>query len=150
MGYTVGVMAAGYPRPLVAIAAATVLALGVRGGVRRIVRVEVRGESMAPTLRPGDRMVAVRGLRARPGDIVAARDPRTPSRMLIKRVAAIDADRRLYLAGDHPSASTDSRTFGSVARSDMVGRVVWRYWPGDRRGPLARTDPPWGRRQAFR
>ncbi|HVL03298.1 MAG TPA: nickel-type superoxide dismutase maturation protease [Acidimicrobiales bacterium] len=143
-------MAAGYPRPLVTIAAATVLALGVRCGVRRVVRVEVQGHSMAPTLWPGDRMVAVRGLQARQGDIVAARDPRTPSRMLIKRVAAIDADRRLHLAGDDPSASTDSRTFGPVAGSDLVGRVVWRYWPGDRRGPLPRADPPGGRRQAFR
>ena len=143
-------MAAGYPRPLMAIAAATVLALGVRCGVRRVIRVEVQGDSMAPTLRPGDRMVVVRGLQARRGDIVAARDPRTPSRMLIKRVAAIDADRRLHLAGDDPSASTDSRTFGPVAGSDLVGRVVWRYWPGDRRGPLPRADPPGGRRQAFR
>ncbi|HEV2809995.1 MAG TPA: nickel-type superoxide dismutase maturation protease [Acidimicrobiales bacterium] len=143
-------MTAGYQRPLVAIAGATVLVLGVRCGVRRVIRVEVQGESMAPTLRPGDRMVAVRGLPARKGDIVAARDPRTPSRMLVKRVAAIDADRRLHLAGDDPSASTDSRRFGPVGRSDMVGRVVWRYWPEHRRGPLSRTHPPGGRRQGFR
>ena len=143
-------MAAGYPRPLVAIAAATVLALGVRCGVRSVIRVEVQGDSMAPTLRPGDRMVAVRGLQARPGDIVAARDPRAPSRMLVKRVAYIDADRRLHLAGDDPSASTDSRTFGPVTGSDLVARVVWRYWPRARRGPLPRTGPPGGRRQAFR
>ena len=143
-------MAAGYPRPLVAIAGATVLAFGVGYGLRCIVRVEVQGESMAPALRPGDRMVAVRGLPARQGDIVAARDPRTPSRVLIKRVAAVDAARCLHLAGDDPSASTDSRTFGPLARSEVVGRVVWRYWPTDRRGPVTRTHPPGGARQAFR
>ncbi|CAN5149272.1 hypothetical protein BH24ACT1_BH24ACT1_06610 [soil metagenome] len=132
VGYTVGVIVAGYPRRLLGMAAATAVTLGVR----HIIRVEVRGWSMAPSLRPGDRMVAVRGLEGRPGDIVAVHDPRVPTRMLVKRVAAVDADHRLFLAGDAPSASTDSRSFGPVLPSSVAGRVVWRYWPWEDRGPL--------------
>lgn len=101
---------------------------------RRLVRVEVGGRSMAPALQPGDRVLVVRGLRPRPGDVVAVTDPRLRSRLLVKRVRAIGADRRLELVGDNAVASTDSRTFGSVPHTLVTGRVVWRYWPPHRRG----------------
>ena len=103
---------------------------------RRLVRVEVSGHSMAPQLRPGDRVVALRGLPVRPGDVVAAIDPRDRSRLLVKRVAAVRPDRSLVLAGDNAVASTDSRSFGSVPAPLVRGRVVWRYLPRDRRGPV--------------
>ena len=58
---------------------------------RSVRRFEVTGSSMAPALRPGDRVVVVRvpwRLQPwpKPGDIVAVRDPRLPSRILVKRV----------------------------------------------------------------
>jgi hypothetical protein len=31
--------------------------------------------------------------------------------------------------GDHRSDSTDSRVFGFIARDDIIGRAVVRYWP---------------------
>jgi nickel-type superoxide dismutase maturation protease len=119
-----------YPRLLFIIAAGAVVALAWRD----VIRVEVQGESMAPTLRPGDRMLALVRFRGRPGDIVAVRDPRLPSRILVKRVATVEADRSLRLHGDDPDASTDSRSFGPVSATLVLGRVVWRYWPPDRRG----------------
>ena len=99
---------------------------------------------MAPALLPGDRLVVV-GLPwlpqpwPKPGAVVAVRDPRLPSRILIKRVSAIDRRRgTLEVVGDHRRASTDSRTFGPVPRSSVVGRAVYRYAPPGRSGPA-----PW-------
>ena len=134
VGYTDGVTAGGYPRRLLGMAVAAG-AIAVAG--RQVTRVEGRGRSMAPTLLPGDRMVAITCLRGRPGDIVAVRDPRLPSRLLVKRVAAVEADAGLQLSGDDPAASTDSRTFGAIPPALVAGRVVWRYWPPERRGTMA-------------
>src|SRR5204863_91659 len=82
--------------------------------LRRIGRVEVTGDSMLPTLLPGDRLFVVQGLRARPGDLVTLPDPRGPARVVVKRVASIAGDGTVVVRGDHPGASTDSRTFGPV------------------------------------
>ena len=96
---------------------------------------------MAPALHPGDRLVVL-GLPwlaqpwPRPGTVVAVRDPRVPGRILVKRVTAIH--RRagtLEVAGDARAASTDSRSFGPVPRSSLIGRAVYRYAPPGRSGP---------------
>jgi len=92
--------------------------------------VEVRGNSMAPTLVPGDRLLVERlsyRLRApRVGDVVLAADPRTPRRELVKRVALINGE-AVTLIGDNRSASTDSLAFGEVSRGAIAWRVVVRY-----------------------
>ena len=102
---------------------------------------------MRPTLRPGDRVLVWRWTcvwGVRPGDVVVARDPELPGLHLIKRVAAVPGQAYAGVAGLHglvvlgedPSASRDSRAFGRVAREAIVGRVVWRYLPGARRGRI--------------
>lgn len=96
---------------------------------------------MEPTLLAGDRVLAVRAGRIRPGDLVALRDPRVPTRLIVKRVAAIDDAGRLTVVGDRPDASTDSRQFGSVERRLVQGRVVYRYGPEGRVGVLSRSAP---------
>ena len=88
---------------------------------------------MFPTLRAGDRLVVIPRRRVQIGDIVAALDPRD-SRMIVKRVAGIAPDGRVVLVGDNADASTDSRVFGAVAPSAVVGRAVYRYAPSDRAG----------------
>ena len=87
--------------------------------------VRVAGGSMRPALEAGDRLLVVRRRRYRPGDIVAVRDPRQPTRVVVKRVA---------VDGGDPDASTDSRTFGPVPRAAVLGRAVYRYAPADRAG----------------
>ena len=117
--------ARGLVLPLLAL-----LAVGVAR--RRLDVVEVRGRSMAPTLRPGDRLLVAR-LPARVGDVVLATDPRAPGRELIKRVAAVDAF-GVQLRGDNPAASADGRTFGGVAIGAIGWRAILRFWPAERIG----------------
>jgi nickel-type superoxide dismutase maturation protease len=103
---------------------------------RRLVDVvQVRGRSMTPTLLPGDRLLVVRAP-PRPGDVVLARDPRQPSRELIKRVTSIGAV-GVRLGGDNLAASTDARSFGAIPHSAVHWRAVLRYWPIGRFGRIA-------------
>ncbi len=116
--------------PLIACLAIAVL-------VRRMVDlVEVRGRSMLPTLRPGDRLVVIRSRRdVRVGDVVLALDPRDAGRELVKRVAAV-APGGVTLHGDNRGLSTDGRTFGSLPAGAIRWRVVGRCWPPDRAGRI--------------
>ena len=124
--------------------AAPALALGslVLLAVRRSGRIVVEGDSMRPTLLPGDRLLVVRGQRARPGDLVVTTDPRERSRVVVKRVAAVGPE-GLTVHGDNPAASTDSRSFGPLRR--VEGRALYRYHPSHRAGRLTarRTVGPW-------
>jgi nickel-type superoxide dismutase maturation protease len=99
-------------------------------------RVVVEGRSMEPTLGPGDRLLVLRARRMRAGDLVAARDPRAGGRVLVKRVSAV-LDNGVVLRGDNPEASTDSRVFGTVPTHAVLGRVVRRYGPSWRAGPVS-------------
>ena len=88
--------------------------------------VAVRGDSMRPTLRPGDACLVRYGAVIRPGMIVVARLPGRP--LGIKRASLHDED-GWWLESEDPRNGTDSATFGSVGEADVLGRVVLRYWP---------------------
>ena len=100
-------------------------------------RLEIVGESMRPTLEPGDRLLVLRFARPRVGDLVALPDPRRADRMMVKRVAAVEGA-KVTVLGDNSRASTDSRQFGPVARRLITGRVVYRYAPDSRRARVGR------------
>ena len=93
----------------------------------------VAGTSMQPHLYDGDCVLIRRGDRAHIGDVVLARRPDRPSLLIVKRVREVLSDGQLWLSGDNPSASDDSRVFGAVATGDILGRVVLRYRPLIRR-----------------
>jgi nickel-type superoxide dismutase maturation protease len=126
-------------RPGALVLGALAGAVGALLALRRLDVVEVSGASMAPSLQPGDRLLVESltfALRApRPGEVVLDADPRQPDRELIKRVDAVGAG-GLELRGDHPAASTDSRTFGPVPADAVRWRVLLRYWPPLRIGPV--------------
>ena len=104
--------------------------------VKAFGRVEVTGDSMRPFLEPGDRLLLI-ATRPRVGDVVAVRDPRDASRVLVKRVDAIGAS-GVTVVGDNPGASTDSRTFGPVPPASVEGVAWYRYAPAHRAGRLRR------------
>jgi nickel-type superoxide dismutase maturation protease len=92
---------------------------------------------MVPTFAPDDRLVVWRWGRWSAGDVVALTDPTEPSRLLVKRVSWVRAD-RVHLQGDNAAASTDSRSFGAVPAGLVVGRVVYRYAPAAEAGAVRR------------
>ena len=119
------------------LAPISLVALGMAVVATRLTtRVVVSGESMHPGFRPGDRLLVVPVVRARPGQVVAVRDPGQPGRVLVKRVHRVGDD-RVDLRGDNAEASTDSRHFGPVRRASVIGRVVYRYAPPERAGWLS-------------
>lgn len=89
----------------------------------------VRGSSMSPTYNEGDRLFVshIPYLLSPPktNDVVIVKDPRT-SRLLLKRITKIKSD-AYFVTGDNPKVSTDSRTFGEVARKSIIGKVLFRY-----------------------
>jgi nickel-type superoxide dismutase maturation protease len=91
---------------------------------------------MEPTILEGDRLLVGRFGRPRVGDIVALRDPGDPRRVIVKRISAVRGG-ELYVTGDNPEASIDSRVFGSVPRTALLGKVVRRYAPRGRSGPIS-------------
>lgn len=117
------------------------------------VMVTVRGDSMNPTLRAGDRVLVLRRWADRRlcrDDVVIARPPLPGGKQLwIKRVRAVAGDRavgldphtrldqelvlsgrEVFLVGDHEAGSFDSRQYGAVSIDDIIGRVVHHFRPG--------------------
>jgi signal peptidase I len=99
--------------------------------------VSVRGPSMVPTVRDGDRLLVwLRRPRSTPsvGRVVLVELPDRP--LSVKRLAAVDPDGRIRVEGDNALGSTDSRSLGALAADSVRGVVLLRVWP--RPGPLAR------------
>jgi len=48
------------------------------------------------------------------------------------------AEGELFVMGDHREASADSREFGPIDVSTVLGRALLRYWPFDAFGPIQR------------
>jgi nickel-type superoxide dismutase maturation protease len=110
-------------------------------GWRERLRVVVRDESMRPTLEPGDRLLvdtrAFARRTPRAGEIVVLVDPEEPTRWLVKRVVAVDADSgTVDVRGDATGRARDSRRFGPVHPTAVVGRAYRLYFPPSRRRDL--------------
>lgn len=91
------------------------------------------GPSMEPTLGNGDLVLAVRARRHRPGQILVVEHPHRPDLLLVKRcVRVLDGD-QLWIEGDNPQASDDSRAFGAVSGQRVRGRVLLRIAAGSSR-----------------
>lgn len=100
---------------------------------RPLLPVEVVGESMLPALRPGDLLLVRPGARAGIGDVVVARHPLRPGRLIIKRITHRTAQ-GWWLESDNQRAPgrQDSWDFDAVPHRLVIGRPVARYWPPSR------------------
>jgi len=98
----------------------------IRLAFGRFFGLQIEGDSMIPILHSGDRVLVDPRSTPEPGDVVVARHPYKSSVRIVKRLISVEPDGRVHLAGDNPNESTDSRTFGSVSRSDLLGKVIAR------------------------
>lgn len=111
------------------------------------------GPSMLPTLNVRGDVLFTEYLSPRlgllrAGDVVVAIKPNDSSTTVVKRIRGMPGDRiavrargrhglteievppgHVWLEGDNPQASTDSREYGPVALGLVRGRVVCRFFP---------------------
>jgi nickel-type superoxide dismutase maturation protease len=101
--------------------------------------IEIEGSSMRPTLEPGDWAVALRTRRIGVGQVVVVEHPERRGFELVKRITVIPGEGspdgreldpgQVWVEGDAPGASTDSRSFGPIGADGVRGRVVLVWWP---------------------
>ena len=90
----------------------------------------VRGRSMLPTLRDGDRLLVLHGARPRTGRPAVVR---LPGGVLgVKRVTRREPG-GWWVERDNPEEGVDSWSVGAIPDRDVVARVVARVWPRPRR-----------------
>ncbi len=102
-----------------------------------VVRYIVDGESMEPAYVAGDRVLVNRwsyrpGRAPAIGDVVVLNDPERHGHYLIKRIAALPvlddaSSSQIYVLGDNAARSHDSRAFGPLPASAIVGRAWLKY-----------------------
>jgi len=86
----------------------------------------ISGVSMEPDFKEGVLVFAIPANKLDIGDVVVLKDPRDTNRTIIKRIVETKDD-KMMLQGDNIDQSTDSRTFGEVDKSEVLGRVIFRY-----------------------
>eukprot|EP00743_Colponemidia_sp_Colp-15_P009129 GILK01009959.1.p1 GENE.GILK01009959.1~~GILK01009959.1.p1 ORF type:complete len:167 (-),score=13.55 GILK01009959.1:126-626(-) len=112
------------------------------------------GPSMLPTLNLAGDIVLVdkltpRWRKYRFGEVVLAKSPRDVGHTVCKRILGMPGDRvfvpanelstegtyiqvpagHVWLEGDNPDNSMDSRHYGPVPQALLQGRAVYRIWP---------------------
>lgn len=85
----------------------------------------VHGKSMFPTLKPGQNVLVFtwRYFFSHPkiGDIVVIKKN---GKSIVKRIQKYDG-RGVFVIGDNKKESTDSRSFGEISKSEIVGKVIF-------------------------
>jgi signal peptidase I len=105
---------------------------GASRSPRRLGLAVVRGISMLPTLREGDRLLVLHGAPPRVGGLVVVRLP--DGVVAVKR--AVCRERAgWWVERDNPRAGVDSWQVGAVPEGDVVARVLLRLWPPRRGWP---------------
>lgn len=82
----------------------------------------VKENSMSPFLKTRDRVLVIRFLKPKIGDVVVFKFNK---RYYIKRVAQIK-DNEYFVTGDNKKESVDSRRFGWIDKKDIIGKVIYK------------------------
>lgn len=132
----------------------------------------IPSEANAPTLKPGDHVLMLKGSSASRDELVVFHSPALYRRLVVMRVVAIGGDTvsqrgdvlyvngriaprsyvptdttysvrstvvpvgSVYVLGDNRTNAFDSRAFGPLPDSDIVGHLAFCYWPLGRIGSL--------------
>jgi signal peptidase I len=88
--------------------------------------VVVRGRSMRPTLRDGDRLLVRHGAPPRAGDLVVVR---LPDGVLAVKRATLRRDGGWWVERDNPVEGVDSWQVGAIPDGDVLAVVRSRVWP---------------------
>ncbi|KAI5057324.1 hypothetical protein GOP47_0027339 [Adiantum capillus-veneris] len=147
---------------------AAMIAVTLADRVGNVARTQ--GDSMQPTLQPGDKHLlgflkgdvvffekfSASGYKYCRGDVVVLRSPSDPNQWMVKRLIALQGDwinvpgsyeilqipkGRCWVEGDNGNLSLDSRTFGAIPLALVKGRVTHKIWPPNRVGRVERVLP---------
>lgn len=89
---------------------------------RPIIMRKVVGHSMVPALPPGTVVFAHTLIKKiKPGDVVILSHD---GKEKIKRVSEFE-NGKIFVLGDHPETSTDSRQFGWLEVTAIKAKVIW-------------------------
>lgn len=78
---------------------------------------------MVPILPPNTTVIGVSWLRNfKAGDVVIFRHD---GKEKIKRVQEVLGDGGLFVIGEHPQTSKDSRQFGAIDPDTVLARIIW-------------------------
>ncbi len=87
----------------------------------------VHGNSMLPTYKPGQQVLSFNWgylfNKPKVGDIVVLEQG---GKKMIKRVKKIRSD-EIFVLGDNEKMSTDSRTFGWIKKSQIIGKNILTF-----------------------
>jgi len=86
----------------------------------------VRGRSMRPTLRDGDRLLVRHGAAPRAGDLVVVR---LPDGVVAVKRATMRRDGGWWVERDNPDEGVDSWQVGAIPETDVLAVVRLRVWP---------------------
>jgi len=90
-------------------------------------RLQVQGSSMLPTFSPKQNLISFNWAyffsQPKKGEVVMVKQS---GKLIVKRISKVK-DGNLFLVGDNPEKSTDSRQFGWVEKNQLVGKVIFKY-----------------------
>ena len=81
----------------------------------------VQGKSMEPTLHEGDIIIATKKFSLKKGSLIIAK---IGDREVVKRIADVK-DSKVYIIGDNPNYSTDSRSYGWLSKEQIIAKILW-------------------------
>ena len=85
---------------------------------------------MEPTFKDGDRVIINRlaylFAQPKPSDIVALKHPNKRNKILLKKIKKVFSGDQFFVVGENKSDSEDSRSFGKINKSLIIGKFWFR------------------------